>query len=72
MKTVVRKYGYLDNRDLCEISLINDNGMQVKILNYGATLEKIEIPTSKGLENIIMSLTSPEDYSKGRNYNVLD
>jgi aldose 1-epimerase len=68
MKTVVKKYGYLDDRDLCEISLINDNGMQVKILNYGATLEKIEIPTSKGLENIIMSLTSPEDYSKGRNY----
>ena len=48
MKTVVKKYGYLDDRDLCEISLINDNGMQVKILNYGATLEKVEVQLLKG------------------------
>lgn len=41
MKTSFNKYGRKDGKDLCEISLKNDNGMVVKVLNYGATLEKV-------------------------------
>jgi len=54
--------------DKYEICLRNKNGMIVKLLNYGATLEKILIPTDHGLENIILSLPSPSDYDKERNY----
>ena len=39
-------------------------GMQVKLLNYGATLEKVLLNS----ENMILSLNSPEDYSKERNF----
>lgn len=68
MKTLVRKYGTMGDKDLCEITLINDNGVHVTILNYGATLERFEIPVPTGLENIIMSLETPEDYAKERNF----
>lgn len=64
MKTSFKKYGRKDNQDLCEISLENDHGMQVNILNYGATLEKVLL----NKENMILALNSPEDYSKERNF----
>ena len=38
--------------------------MQVNILNYGATLEKVLL----NQENMILTLNSPEDYSKERNF----
>ena len=38
--------------------------MKVKILNYGATLEKVLLDS----EDMILSLNSPEDYSKERNF----
>lgn len=65
MKTNFVKYGRKDGKDLCEITLTNDAGMQVKVLNYGATLEKVLMPDGK---NMILSLEKPEDYSKERNY----
>lgn len=64
MKTSFKKYGQKDGKDLCEITLENDKGMEVKVLNYGATLEKVLLNG----ENMILSLLSPEDYSKERNY----
>ena len=64
MKTSFKKYGRKDSQDLCEISLENDYGKQVNILNYGATLEKVLL----NQENIILTLNSPEDYSKERNF----
>ncbi len=52
MKTSFKKYGRKDSQDLCEISLENDHGMQVNLLNYGATLEKILL----NQENMILTL----------------
>ena len=64
MKTSFNKYGRKDGNDLCEISLKNDNGMVVKVLNHGATLEKVLLND----KNMILSLNSPADYSQERNY----
>lgn len=64
MKTSFIKYGRKDNKDLCEVTLENDHGMTAKVLNYGATLEKVLLDG----ENMILSLDKPEDYDKERNY----
>lgn len=64
MKTSFVKYGRKDDKDLCEITLENDYDTVVKLLNYGATLEKILING----RNMILSLDTPEDYSKERNF----
>lgn len=50
----IHKYGSLGQHNLYEIELVNDKGMQATLLNYGATLEKVEIPSENGLENVIM------------------
>jgi len=68
MDVQVTKYAHQNHQDYCEITLCNNNGMQVKILNYGATLEKILLPRNGKLENVILSLDSPADYSKKRNF----
>lgn len=69
MKITTNHYAYQNGRDLCEYTLENDNGMQVKLLNYGATIEQILLPAKNGKkENVIMSLPSPQDYSKERNF----
>lgn len=64
MKAFFEKYGQKAGHDLCEISLINDQQMTVKVLNYGATLEKVLLNG----ENMILSLKHPQDYSKERNF----
>ncbi|TSO26556.1 aldose epimerase family protein [Lactobacillus sp. LL6] len=64
MKTSFVKYGRKDDKDLCEITLANSKGTEVKVLNYGATLEKVLLNG----ENMILSLDTPLDYSKERNY----
>lgn len=65
MKLTSKRYDF----DKYEITLQNDHMMTVKLLNYGATLEKILLPNqNKKLENIILSLNTPGDYDKARNY----
>lgn len=68
MDIVVTKYDHQAGKDYCELTLTNDQGMQVKLLNYGATLEKILLPDGQGLENVILSLPMPADYSRERNF----
>lgn len=64
MRTSFKKYGEKNGKDLCEITLKNSQGTEVKVLNYGATLEKVLLDN----ENMIMSLSTPADYSKERNF----
>ncbi|MCT3064954.1 aldose epimerase family protein [Lactiplantibacillus pentosus] len=68
MQVSVFKYGHQNHHDLCEISMVNDRGVQVKILNYGATLESIVLPMVTGPRNVVLSLGGPEDYAKERNF----
>lgn len=43
--------------------LTNDNGISVEILNYGATIYKINVPDKNGNStNVVVSLNKPKDY----------
>lgn len=68
MEITVTTYDHQAGKDYCELTLTNDQGMQVNLLNYGATLEKILLPSERGLENVILSLPTPADYSRERNF----
>jgi aldose 1-epimerase len=39
-----------------------DDGLKVKLLNYGATLQSIRVPTSKGPVEVLLGYPRPEDY----------
>jgi galactose mutarotase-like enzyme len=63
--TLVNKYQTLDDKNYYRISMFNKNGVQVDILNYGATLEHFFVPgRTSEKDNIILSLERPEYYEK--------
>lgn len=68
MDVSVEQYGQYQEQNLYELTLTNDQGMVVKLLNYGATLEKVLLPEADGLHNMVLSLPTREDYSKERNF----
>ena len=68
MDITVKKYDHQAGKDYCELTLTNDQGMQVKLLNYGATLEQVLLPGENGPEDVILSLPSSADYGVARNY----
>lgn len=68
MDVSVEQYGQYQGQNLYELTLTNDQGMVVKLLNYGATLEKVLLPEADGLHNMVLSLPTREDYSKERNF----
>lgn len=68
MKNDVSKYDYVADKDLCEITMTNDHQMKVTLLNYGATIEKVLVPNGKALDNVVVSLDRPQDYSSNRCY----
>lgn len=68
MDVSVEQYGQYQGQNLYELTLTNDQGMVVRLLNYGATLEKVLLPEADGLHNMVLSLPTREDYSKERNF----
>lgn len=67
MTVVMRRYGVFKGEPLYELTMTNRNGMVVKVLNYGATLERVMVPDGDTKTDVILTLASPEDYSKERN-----
>lgn len=52
-----------------QISLENRHGIKINLLNYGATVKDFLIPGRKSpLDNIVLSLESPEYYNLERTY----
>lgn len=65
MTVSLNNYGQLHGEPLYEITLTNRNHLQVVLLNYGATLEKVLVPDGT---NVILALPSAADYAKERNF----
>ena len=58
MKTSKQHFGFLpDHREVFLFTLENENGMKVKIINYGGTIISLEVPDNKGLTaDVVMGL----------------
>lgn len=64
MHATVEKYGMLAGKDLCRVTLTNDNRLRVDLLNYGAAIEKVMAPDKTGqLKDIVLTLADVADYS---------
>lgn len=63
METTVSKFGELNDDVIKEYILKNANGIEVKIINYGATITSLKVPNSKGdIENIACGFDTLEGY----------
>lgn len=58
-----------DNKEVYSFILKNDNGMQVKIINYGASVVSIVVKDKSGDYNdVVLGYDSLEGYEKGDKY----
>ncbi|WP_179396317.1 aldose epimerase family protein [Lacticaseibacillus absianus] len=68
-RITVDKYQRRANHDYCEITLTNRNGMVVRLLNHGATIERVLLPDGhSGHHDAVMHLAHREDYDRERNF----
>ncbi|MCP2026500.1 aldose 1-epimerase [Flavobacterium sp. HSC-32F16] len=59
-----KSFGFMpDNTEILSFELSNKNGMKVQIINYGATVTSLEIPTSKGkIVDVVLGFDSLSSY----------
>ncbi|WP_139955895.1 aldose epimerase family protein [Flavicella sediminum] len=63
MSVEITKFGAYQREGIDQYSLKNANGVEVKIINYGATITTINVPNSKGeIENIACGFDTLEGY----------
>lgn len=63
MATSKSTFGNYQNQDIFLYTLSNDNGMEVKISNYGATITSLVVPKKNGeLQNIACGFDALEGY----------
>ncbi|MFV0592856.1 MAG: aldose epimerase family protein [Draconibacterium sp.] len=63
-----RDFGKTGGQQVYEYTLKNSNGMQVKVINYGATISDIITPDKDGnLASVVLGFDSLEEYEGGKN-----
>ena len=63
-----RHFGVLDNNPVTELTISNANGMQVSVINYGATITRIITPDRNGnAGNVIIGFHSLDGYIQNGN-----
>jgi aldose 1-epimerase len=62
--SITRKpFGHFENKEVTAFTLSNEMGMQVTVINYGATITQIITPDKTGIAgNVILGFDSLEGY----------
>jgi aldose 1-epimerase len=61
-------YGEVDGKQIFQYTLTNSNGMQLKVINYGATITDIVTPDRNGkMDNVVLGFDSLKQYLGGDN-----
>lgn len=65
MKLSQKLFGTVDGHDVIEYTVENQQGMQLSMMNYGATLTALKVPDKTGkCENIVLGFDSLKAYQK--------
>ena len=63
MRLNIKTFGYLGDKEVKQFILSNDNGIVVKIINYGGIITSIEMPDANGNpDNIVCGFDDLETY----------
>lgn len=58
-------FGQIDGKEVKRYTLLNDHGMVVKIMNYGATITELRVPDrDENTANVLLGSESFEPYTK--------
>ena len=63
MSITKKPFGYFEDKEITAFTLSNEKGMQVTVINYGATITQIITPDKDGIAgNVILGFDSLEGY----------
>ncbi len=69
MTVTESKFGHIGNEEITLYTLKNNNGMEVKVTNYGGIVTSIIVPDSKGTPvDVVLGFDSLQDYLDGHPY----
>ncbi|WP_080848928.1 aldose epimerase family protein [Cytobacillus gottheilii] len=69
MQVIKESYGQLDQQSVFSYTIINDQGVEVTVINYGCTITRIIVPDKNNhYENIVLNYETLEDYLSDTNY----
>jgi len=70
MKTSSEHFGFLPDRsEALLFTLENENGIKIKITNYGGTVISLEVPDNKGLiSDVVLGMSSVKGWLENPNY----
>lgn len=58
----IERFGSLDGEDVLQITLTSPDGIEMRVLTWGAVIRDLVVPTAKGLQGVLLGLNSIEDY----------
>jgi aldose 1-epimerase len=69
MKVLSEDIGVVDHQTVTAFRLMNDQGIEITVLNYGCTISKIMTPDREGnVGNIVLGYDSLEEYRHHQSY----
>lgn len=68
MTVSIEQCGAFADEMLYEVTLKNHHGLSVSLINYGASIKSILLPSANGLENILVGLPKVSDYLTSQTY----
>ncbi|EIM27103.1 aldose epimerase family protein [Microvirga lotononidis] len=58
----IERFGSLDGQDVLQVSLQGPDGMEAKVLTWGAVVRDLIVPVAGGSQRVVLGLNSIEDY----------
>jgi aldose 1-epimerase len=58
----IERFGSIDGEDVQEITLTGPDGIEMRVLTWGAVTHDLTVPTSQGSQRVVLGLNSIEDY----------
>jgi len=61
--SAVERFGTIDGKDVHEILLKGPDGIEMRVLTWGAVVRDLLVPTPQGSQRVVLGLNSIEDYA---------
>lgn len=58
----ISRFGSVDGADVSEVSLQGPDGIEMRVLTWGAVIRDLVVPTRRGNRHVMLGLRSIEDY----------
>ncbi|MGO4524560.1 aldose epimerase family protein [Microvirga sp. 2MCAF35] len=58
----IERFGSLDGQDVLQVSLKGPDGVEAKVLTWGAVVRDLMVPVAGGSQRVVLGLNSIEDY----------